>query len=110
MSKLFSRCYPLIGKGCKPWRFAKRSVSSLMLVVLTALPASAQVSLSGSVIAGGGGHGESAGGCLVLAGTLGEPTAGATSGGVFALTSGYWAQIDPSGRDKLFHDGFEECQ
>jgi hypothetical protein len=81
-----------------------------VLGVLVTAPAAAQLSLDGSILGGGGGRSESAGGCLVLDGTLGEPVTGTASGGAFALRAGFTARIDTSARDRLFNTGFEECQ
>lgn len=98
------------GKDVARRRVMSHCFALTVLLVLMALPASAQIALSGSVTAGGGGHARSAGGCLAIDGTLGESMAGSASGGGFALTSGYWARIDPHSRDSLFNAGFEECQ
>jgi hypothetical protein len=81
----------------------------VVISLLAALPASAQIMMSGSVLAGGGGRSTSAGGCLQINATLGQPLAGAISGGTFAITTGYWAMVDSRSRDSLFNTGFEEC-
>jgi hypothetical protein len=41
-----------------------------------------------------GGGGNSAGGVYSLSGTIGQPDAGAMSGGGFALTGGFWSLYD----------------
>jgi hypothetical protein len=81
----------------------------MAILLLATLPASAQIAISGSVLAGGGGRSESAGHCFRVDGTLGQPVAGAISAGTFAITAGYWARVDGQGRDSLFNTGFEEC-
>ena len=48
-------------------------------------------SLSGSVIAGGGGT--STGGVFSVQGTLGQPVAGGVSGGSFSMQSGFWGVV-----------------
>jgi hypothetical protein len=73
---------------------------------ITAIHAVAQT-LTSSVIAAGGGTSASAGGCLKLNATLGQPAPGPSSGGTFALNAGYWA--GRGDRDSLFHQGFEVC-
>jgi hypothetical protein len=88
-----------------------RSVAvSLAILLITALPASAQIAMSGSVLAGGGGRSASPGNCLRIDATLGQALAGTLSGGVFAITGGYWAKVDGRSRDSLFNTGFEGCQ
>ena len=46
-------------------------------------------------IDGGGGASQSADGSIVLNGTIGQPDAGAMSGGPFELTGGFWFQTPP---------------
>lgn len=91
-------------------RSAGRFVALTIVFCLAALPAAAQISLSTSLIAGGGDRSSSAGGCFTLDGSLGESGAGTASGGNFVLSSGYWAGIDSRSRDSLFNTGFEGCQ
>ena len=79
------------------------------LLLCSAIPASAQFELGGSVFAGGGGHSESAGHCLRLDATLGEASVGTASGGAFTISAGYAARFDPANRDALFDTGFEDC-
>ncbi|MBM4108262.1 MAG: hypothetical protein FJ255_05545 [Phycisphaerae bacterium] len=64
----------------------------LTVVVMTGVaPATlAQLSIDWHTIDGGGGT--SAGGSFTVSGTIGQPDAGPVmSGGVFALTGGFWA-------------------
>lgn len=84
-------------------------VAGTIVLGLIVLPATAQITLGPDAIAGGGGRSASAGGCLVLDGTLGQAVAGSASAGNFAVTSGYWAGLDSSSRDSLFNTGFEGC-
>lgn len=91
-------------------RFARRTVAIAVISAIAAMPASAEFQVDASVVAGGGGHGESAGGCLRLDGTIGEVLAGTVSGGAYAISAGHWAAFDTRSRDALFHAGFEECQ
>jgi hypothetical protein len=70
------------------------------------LHASAQ-SVTGWVIGSGGGSSVSAGGCLKMNATFGQPVAGSSSGGNFTLKTGYWAgRGDP---DSIFRNGLEVC-
>lgn len=78
--------------------------------ILVALPALAQFQIDGVVLPGGGGHSESVGHCFRLDATLGEASAGTSSGGSFVLTAGHAARFDPGTRDVLFDTGFEVCQ
>jgi hypothetical protein len=82
---------------------------SLAILLITSLPASAQLAMSAFAIAGGGGRSSSAGHCLRIEATLGQALAGTASAGAFTITSGYWAGIDSRSRDSLFNTGFEEC-
>lgn len=84
--------------------------AAITTAILIALPAFAQFQLDGAVLTGGGGHSESTGHCFRLDATLGEPSAGSSSGGAFALTAGHAARFDPGTRDLLFDTGFEACQ
>lgn len=78
-------------------------------LALAALPADAQLSLDAGVMVGGGGISRSAGGCLRLGGTLGEPVSGVSSGGTFTLSAGFSAHSQADSRDGLFNSGFEDC-
>ncbi|MGE4072924.1 MAG: hypothetical protein AB7E72_17290 [Lysobacterales bacterium] len=89
------------------WR---RLTMLLILLLALALPVMAQVSLSGQVIASGGGHAESAGRCLELDGTFGEAVAGSASGGSFTLLSGFRTGDSVGSSDSIFRQGFEECR
>jgi hypothetical protein len=78
-------------------------LSTVMLLVLVAIPALAQTGggfdLSWSSVDGGGGA--SAGGVYALSGTVGQSDAGVMSGGVYTLSGGFWADSElaepPSG-------------
>lgn len=47
--------------------------------------------------------------CFVLNGTTGQPTPGYSSGGAYALLSGFWSVAPISGSDVIFFNGFEGC-
>lgn len=74
------------------------------------LPAGSDVTVTASVIAGGGGTSQSSGACFALDGTIGQGVAGLASASNLELHSGYWAGIAASRRDALFINSFEECQ
>lgn len=61
-------------------------------------------------IAPGGGRTESAGGCRRVEATFGEPAAGRSSGGAYAIIAGFQAGLAAGARDSIFHNGFQECQ
>ena len=63
--------------------------------------------ISDSIIAGGGGSSNSPGKCFKLDATLGQPMAGYSSGGAFAINVGFLA--GRGDRESIFHYGFEEC-
>ena len=84
--------------------------TSLALLLLGApLAAFTQTVLQGGLIAAGGGRSQTPGGCRVLNGSLGEPAAGRSSGGAFAVTAGFRAGRGSTNDDALFNAGFEEC-
>jgi len=89
-------------------RFRQARILVLFLIAAV-VPANAQIALDTHVIAGGGGHSVSAGGCLGLDGTLGQPVAGTASGGIYAIHSGFWAGAAAVRTDSLFNTGFEGC-
>jgi len=49
------------------------------------------------------------GNCFVLDGTLGQAVPGYSSGGIFAVLSGYWSVAPITGTDEIFFNGFEGC-
>jgi hypothetical protein len=61
----------------------------LALLLLAALPASAQYTIDWFTLDGGGG--QSSGGAYTLNGTIGQPDAGTSSGGAYTLHGGFWA-------------------
>ena len=73
-------------------RLASRSIVTLTLALLPAAPA-VDLTIDWYTIDGGGGF--SAGGDFELEGTIGQPDAGALTGGDFALTGGFWAVTTP---------------
>lgn len=74
-----------------------------LLAVATTAPAGGGIDLSKSTIDGGGGR--SGGGALSLTGTIGQPDAGAMTGGSLSLRGGFWAATRS---EFIFRDGFEE--
>ncbi len=70
----------------------KLLLAGSLLVLATALPASAQsYDLSWFTIDGGGGI--STGGDYTLVGTIGQPDAGILSGGPYTITGGFWSAV-----------------
>lgn len=69
----------------------KKSQATLGLGAVGALAtiAQAQFSIPWSTVDGGGGT--STGGTFILRGTIGQPDAGKSAGGSFALSGGYWS-------------------
>lgn len=96
--------------GSASHRRRLRTVLIATLLGLSTFCASAQVLIDGHVIAGGGGTSRSAGGCLILDGTMGEPATGHASGGNFSIAAGFWASIGSGERETVFNSGFEGCQ
>jgi len=60
----------------------------LTICLITVVPTFGDYELSWSTIDGGGG--QSTGGSYVLTATIGEPEAGASSGGDYELLGGFW--------------------
>jgi hypothetical protein len=83
----------------------KLSVTTLggLLLLLAGSLAAQSFTMEREVIAPGGGTWQ-------LDGTLGQPVAGRSSGGVFTLDGGFWVPETPAGPrpDDIFSDGFEE--
>ncbi|RYD15922.1 MAG: hypothetical protein EOP90_03730 [Lysobacteraceae bacterium] len=65
------------------------------------------VLVSQHVIAGGGVT-RAASPCFLLDATVAEPVAGRATGGGYALDAGFLAM--PVAGDRLFRNGFEDCQ
>ena len=80
-----SRIPNVHGSGCA-WRFLLPAA-----LLLLALGARAQYSIDWQTIAGGGGT--STGGPYSLTGTIGQPDAGAMSGGNYSLQGGFWSML-----------------
>ena len=84
----------------------KRSVIRLMVVMLLLLSASVVLAQSGGSYdlswwtVDSGGYTFSAGGSYSLGGTIGQPDAGALSGGSYTLAGGFWggAMVAPAQR------------
>jgi hypothetical protein len=67
----------------------QRLIILCLLPVALGVPALAQYSVDWFKVAGGGGT--STGGVYTVSGTIGQPDAGAMTGGNFTLTGGFWA-------------------
>ena len=85
---------PVPTLGTSPGRI-RGSTLIVASALLIAAAASAQFDLSWRTIDGGGA--ESTGGGFALAGTIGQPDAGAMSGGDFELSGGFWPGASGSG-------------
>ncbi|MBN2507085.1 MAG: hypothetical protein JXQ71_10355 [Verrucomicrobia bacterium] len=72
----------------KLWRWV---VCGCLLTVLFCVPALAQYSIDWYSMDGGGGT--STGGVYTVTGTMGQPDAGAISGGTYALQGGFWGIV-----------------
>lgn len=91
-------------------------VTGSIVTTATALAAlgGADIDLSWRTVDGGGVM-ESTGGDLELSGTIGQPDAGALSGGDFTLTGGFWFALAPDdcnsdgGVNLIDYDDFEGC-
>ncbi|PZQ09983.1 MAG: hypothetical protein DI564_16760 [Rhodanobacter denitrificans] len=55
----------------------------------------------------GGGTARARSACFDLAGTIGQPVAGVSSGGGFTVTSGFWTGVRPD--DSILRTSFEDC-
>jgi hypothetical protein len=66
-----------------------------------------QFSIDWHVISPGATRSRSA--CFVLAGSSGQAAPGYSSGGIYALLSGFWTAAPITGYDQMFFDGFEGC-
>ena len=73
-------------------RFSPRLTRSLLCLWLTLFPVLAQTFTLESFTVDGGG-GTSTGGTYTLSGTIGQPDAGALSGGNFTVEGGFWAVV-----------------
>lgn len=99
--------------GCaRPGRPCRRFSAGLLAVAISAITlaqAGSTVTISTSLIAGGGGFSQSPGACLKLDSSIGQAVAGTASGSNFELRSGYWPGQAGSQGDFLFTNSFEEC-
>ena len=90
------------------------AVAALGLPVVLAVAVDPTYDLTWHTIDGGGVM-RSTGGNFDLSGTIGQPDAGAMSGGNFTLTGGFWFEVIPSdcnedGVVNLFdYDTFQTC-
>ena len=72
---------------------ARRMAVGLSLVALAARALAQSYGLDWFTIDGGGGT--STGGVYAVSGTIGQPDAGAASGGSYALAGGFWGAVIP---------------
>jgi len=75
-------------RSARMMKILELRIALLLLAVLFALPASAQFSIDWFTFDGGGGT--STGGVYTVSGTIGQPDAGAMSGGSYSLAGGFW--------------------
>jgi hypothetical protein len=88
----------------KLFRTLRHSALGIGLIAALSESASAQhYSSDWSTLDGGGGT--STGGGYTLNGTIGQPDAGASSGGLFTLHSGFWVFDPVTGLPRLFIAG-----
>ena len=89
-------------------------VIAAVAVVVGAVGGGPEFDLSWHTIDGGGVM-RSTGGDFELSGTIGQPDAGAMSGGDFTLTGGFWFEVLPSDCNEdgvvslLDYDTFQTC-
>ena len=91
-------------------RFLRSLRTLCAICAVTSMPCDAVVtsySLGGYVISAGGGHSASAGGCYAIDQTIGQPFASSTSGGHYAIVSGFLpGHVD---NNSIFNGSFEVC-
>lgn len=83
--------------------FSKRTALGLLLVALAARAFAQSYSVDWFTIDGGGGT--STGGVYAVSGTIGQPDAGAASGGSYSLVGGFWGAaiaVQQAGAPTLF--------
>ena len=71
--------------------FRGLALLTLLTLLLAASPGKAQFTIDWFTLDGGGG--QSSGGPYTLAGTIGQPDAGAASGGGYTLQGGFWSGV-----------------
>jgi hypothetical protein len=62
-------------------------------LVLAATAQAADFAIDASLIAAGGGHSRSAGGCLAVDASIGQHTVGESEGGAFSVRAGFWPAL-----------------
>ncbi len=77
---------------CKTWR----KVAAVVCVFAASLPLSHGQNLAIDWFTIDGGGGASSGGAYAVSGTVGQPDAGAMSGGSYSLVSGFWSAVVPT--------------
>jgi hypothetical protein len=81
-----------------------------LALMLAATAQAADFAIEASLVAAGGGHSRSAGGCLAIDASIGQHTVGESAGGAFSVRAGFWPALADDATDSLFHNAFEECQ
>jgi hypothetical protein len=90
-------------------RFRRPALVVGAVLVLAAVAKAGDFAIEASVIAAGGGHSSSAGGCLTVDASIGHDTTGLSEGGSFSMRSGFWPALGDRPTDSLFNNGFQEC-
>ena len=72
---------------------SKQTALGLLMLALTARALAQNYSVDWFTIDGGGGT--STGGVYAVSGTIGQPDAGAVSGGSYSLAGGFWGAVIP---------------
>jgi hypothetical protein len=83
------------------------SLLSAGLASDTRAQATPQFSIDWYVVSPGGSQMRNS--CFVVNGTTGQPTPGYSSGGAYALLSGFWSVAPITGTDQIFFNSFEGC-
>lgn len=91
-------------------RFRRPTLVVGAAMVLAATANAGGFAIEASVVAAGGGHSSSAGGCLAVDASIGQDTAGLSEGGSFSMHSGFWPAVGNRPTDSLFNNGFQECK
>jgi hypothetical protein len=91
-------------------RFRRPTLVVGAALALAATANAAEFAIEASVIAAGGGHSSSAGGCLAVDASFGQATVGLSEGGSFSMRSGFWPAVGDGQTDSLFNNGFQECK
>ncbi len=91
-------------------RLRRLALCAGVALALVATAQAADFAIEASLVAGGGGHSRSPGGCLAIDASIGQHTVGEATGGAFSVRAGFWPALADRPTDSLFHNAFEECQ